>query len=526
MAPTATTQTQGPPPAGGKTEVDQSTTSPISSPSCQLAESVLATSYATQQGPMSPEAILRLLRNQVCNDNQCEPPEGIDSSAVVVVRDDKTQYKKCEISVGLANGLEGYVFRQTEPIGELQNECSTSIDNMIDEIGGLAKACWWVGSHKNQVYQAGFRSLNPSGNSSLHMQQHISITGTLADASPPGQVEVEHKGSTPKQVIPIVVGVAVGVLCIIIGLVIFLIWQRNKRERQRWRAALERRARRKARKHTPGHDHTASAHSTTLLGSLTSGNKSWNILGTAHNQTVALPPEGTQSTTATQETREKEKIPVIDETVAAGLHDEAIARKLQRKYDAAHERNIQAASGGSGRDERVQSLQPPNYDAVNAGNAMDMVQGPTANRISHFAPALGPDRYRFSNVTREDEPPLPTSWAADGAESTTAGGRDSDEHIIPPVEPREPRRVRSPPVWRGTGEDRHHYVFPPQRPLPQRPLPERPLPERPSHSPVGWRDTMDTLEGYDMGGSSSPEKLLPSRPEVRSPRGWKAADDE
>ncbi|KAF2210540.1 hypothetical protein CERZMDRAFT_99160 [Cercospora zeae-maydis SCOH1-5] len=512
MAPTTATQSENPP-AANTTDVDQSVATPISSPSCQLSDQVLATSYATEQGPMSPDAILQLLRNQVCNDGLCQAPQGIDPSAVVVARDDVSLYKKCEISVGLANGLEGYVFRQTEPFGELQNECSTSIDNMIDDIGTLAKACWWVGTHTNQVYQAGFRSLNPTDSSSLHMQQHIAIAGTLADASPPGEVQITRQGSTPKQVIPIVVGVAVGVLCIAIGLVIFLIWRRNKRERQRWRAALERRARRKARKHTPGHGNTTSAHSTTLLGSLTSGNKSWNLLGTAHNQTAALPPEESQSTTATQE---NEKIPVNDDTVAAGLHDEAIARRLQRKYDAAHERNLQASHDGNGREERVLSPQPPNYDAVNAGNAMDMVQGPMANRVSHFAPALSPDRCRFSSVTREDEPPpppppplpLPSARTTDGVVGSMAGRRDSDEYIIPPE---EPRKVRNPNVWRGTGEDRRHYVFPPQRPLPK-----RPLPERPAHSPVGWRDTIEPIEAHGVPGSSG----------VRSPRGWKAADDE
>jgi hypothetical protein len=75
----------------------------------------------------------------------CEAPAGIDPTAVVVIKDEVSVYKTCEVSVGLGGGLEGYVYRQTEPVGVLRDECSTSIDNMIDSIGALTKQCWWVG---------------------------------------------------------------------------------------------------------------------------------------------------------------------------------------------------------------------------------------------------------------------------------------------------------------------------------------------------------------------------------------------
>lgn len=137
MAPTAAAQSAD--------DASSNMSTPMSAPSCQLSVQVLSTSYSTQKGPLSPEAILRLLRNQVCNDAKCEAPAGIDSYAVVVARDDFSIYKKCEISVGLANGLEGYVFRQSDSISDLQNDCSNSIDTMIDQVGGVAKECWWVG---------------------------------------------------------------------------------------------------------------------------------------------------------------------------------------------------------------------------------------------------------------------------------------------------------------------------------------------------------------------------------------------
>ncbi|KAI5360709.1 hypothetical protein Slin15195_G086250 [Septoria linicola] len=516
MAPTPTAQTEDAP-AADTAEVRQGPSSSINSPSCQLSDKVLSTSYATPQGPLSPEAILRLLRNQICNDAKCEAPDAINRDAVVVARDDFSIYKKCEISVGLANGLEGYVFRQTEPIGELQNECSESIDNMIDEIGGVAKECWWVGSHKNQVYQAGFRHLNPIGNNSLHMQNNTKIVRFLADAAPSTDVEVKHKGKTPKGTIPIVVGVVGGVILIILSLVIFLIWKRNKRERQRWRAALERRARRKAKKHGHGGGPTASGHSTTLLGSLT-GNKSWNPLGNAYNQTAALPPDESQTSSESRESKEKEKIPVTNETVAAGLHDEAIARRLQKKYDAAHERAIQGPDAD--RDTRRQSPQPPGYDAVNSGNAMDMVQGPQANRISHFAPSLGPDRFRCSDVTREEEiPPLPPPPTRDGPSSPKSpikDWHDAEEYAsYEPPQQSPPRNIRSPTGWRNALDDRalDNYTTPPDRPLPARPL----------RSPKPWRDAFDDRA---MDGYIPPEKLLPERPSVKSPPGWRPSDDD
>ena len=368
-------------------------------------------------------------------------------------------------------------------------------------------------SHKNQVYQAGFRELNPSGNTSLHMQNNTKIAGFLADAAPPSEVVVEHKKNDPKKLIPAVVGAVIGVILVIIGLIVFLIWKRNKRERLRWRAALERRAKRKAKQTGEGLGHKGN-HSTTLLGSLTSGTKSWNPLMEANNRSAPNhTPAGSSSTDSSESrpSKEKEKIPVTEETVAAGLHDEALARKLQRKYDAAHERGIQSPTFND-RDARVQSPQPPGYDAVHAGNAMDMVQGPEANRISHFAPALGPDRFRFSAVTRDDdiaeEPPLPPPpTRGNDMRSPPRPWRDAEEYIMPQESP-PPRDIGSPSGWRDTlVEDRHNpFTFPAP--------PQRPLPERPVRSPTaGWHDTV------------MPEKPLPTRPGMGSPKGWRAGEE-
>lgn len=369
-------------------------------------------------------------------------------------------------------------------------------------------------SHKNQVYQAGFRSLNPSGNNSLHMQNNTRIAATLPDVATPTDISVKHEKNDPKKLIPEVIGAVLGVIAAIICLIVFIIWKRNQRERKRWKAALERRAKRKAKK--PGDDNGhRSNHSATLLGSVTSATKSWN-----RTPAISAAPvgEGAGSGSSSGDIKEKEafactttEIPINDCD-----NDAALARKLQRKYDAAHERAIQNPDSHDRQPkERVQSPQPPGYDTVSAGTAMDMYPVPEANRVSHFAPALGPDRFRRpSSVTHDvdnihDEtlppppPPPPVSRGAN-SKSPIRPWRDADEYILPQSPP-PPRDFGSPSGWRDTlvedGNPNNAFVFPAPSP------PQRPLPARPVHSPtIGWRDT------------APPDRPLPERPGMRSPQ--------
>ncbi|KXT09214.1 hypothetical protein AC579_3509 [Pseudocercospora musae] len=193
-------------------------------PTCEatIEDKVLFPSYSTDIGPISTDNILAVLRDQLCNNAACNPPIGIKSGAMVVAKDD--QYSKCEISIGLTDGVEAYAYRQGDPDGAAKDECTESFNGMIQIIQGEVKECYLVGSQENHVYQAGFRALNAHNASALHISQGKIIQDTLpSDAKMPDSNStsqyhdsVLNNKDSPDSKTAIYVGCVVGVLALIV----------------------------------------------------------------------------------------------------------------------------------------------------------------------------------------------------------------------------------------------------------------------------------------------------------------------
>ncbi|EME86941.1 uncharacterized protein MYCFIDRAFT_210647 [Pseudocercospora fijiensis CIRAD86] len=241
-------------------------------PTCDttIEEKVLFPSYSTDIGPISTDNILAVLRDQLCNNTACNAPIGIKSGAMVVAKDD--EYSKCEISIGLTDGVEAYAYRQGSPEGHAKDECTQSFNSMIQIIQGQVKECYLVGSQQNHVYQAGFRALNAHNASALHISQGKIIQDTLAsdtkvpESNSTSQYHdsVFNEKSSPDSKTPIYVGSVIGVIALIVITVTSVCCYRKKKAKKN---------KRRQRSGSQGKKKRATNMSSTLVGS--ESGRSW-----------------------------------------------------------------------------------------------------------------------------------------------------------------------------------------------------------------------------------------------------------
>ena len=117
---------------------------PISQPSCP-PHGILAPipqNLSTTDGSVSPNDLLYRIRQTVCN-GSCLAPQGVPSNDVAIAQSG-TDY--CEISVGVTNTLEAYVYSKTPPVGAEQQECWNSTQSIIQQcVQNQASTGWWNG---------------------------------------------------------------------------------------------------------------------------------------------------------------------------------------------------------------------------------------------------------------------------------------------------------------------------------------------------------------------------------------------
>ena len=117
---------------------------PISDPICRVQENLgsIPQNLTTTDGQVSPNSLLYRIRQMVCNSN-CSIPEGIPSSDVAISQS-STDY--CDISVGVTNTLEAWVYTKFPPTGVEQQECWNSTQNIIERcVQNQANTGWWNG---------------------------------------------------------------------------------------------------------------------------------------------------------------------------------------------------------------------------------------------------------------------------------------------------------------------------------------------------------------------------------------------
>lgn len=167
---------------------------PISEPICRVQENLgsIPQNLSTTDGQVSPNSLLYRIRQMVCN-STCSNPQGIPSNDVAISQSN-TDY--CEISVGVTNTLEAWVYTKFPPTGVEQQECWNSTQNIIERcVQNQANTGWWNGDHWYQFYQLGFRPLNDPG--SIHVSSSSSsITAFLTTTT---ASEVSSPSSTSSQ---------------------------------------------------------------------------------------------------------------------------------------------------------------------------------------------------------------------------------------------------------------------------------------------------------------------------------------
>ena len=114
---------------------------PVSQPSCRtLKLGPIPQNLSTTDGQLSPNSLLYHIRQMVCN-GSCSAPQGLPLSVVAIVKN-----SACEISVGVTNGLEGYVYSSFPPAGVEQQECWNSTQAIIEQcVHNQANTGWWNG---------------------------------------------------------------------------------------------------------------------------------------------------------------------------------------------------------------------------------------------------------------------------------------------------------------------------------------------------------------------------------------------
>lgn len=115
---------------------------PVSQPACRVQANLgpIPQNLSMTDGQVSPNRLLYRMRQMVCN-GTCSVPQGAPSSDVVIA-----QNGYCEISIGVTESLEAWVFSNFPPVGVEQQECWDSTKNIIDQcIRNQANDGWWNG---------------------------------------------------------------------------------------------------------------------------------------------------------------------------------------------------------------------------------------------------------------------------------------------------------------------------------------------------------------------------------------------
>ena len=117
---------------------------PISQPACRVQDNLgtIPQNLTLTDGVVSPNSLLYRIRQMVCN-GTCTIPQGVPSNDVAISH---TSTDFCEISVGVTNTLEAWVYSGTPPEGVEQRECWNSTQSIIERcIKNQANTGWWNG---------------------------------------------------------------------------------------------------------------------------------------------------------------------------------------------------------------------------------------------------------------------------------------------------------------------------------------------------------------------------------------------
>ncbi|RDL32681.1 uncharacterized protein BP5553_09137 [Venustampulla echinocandica] len=129
---------------------------------------------------VDPNGLLYRLRDTLCN-NKCEIPAGIDAQAGAIVTG---AGGRCEISVGIQGGSEGYAVRDRSISGDEQVKlCWDNLERLITTcVQNQAKHGWQGGIDPNPAfYEAGFRTLNPPDNKHQTIDENHALQKDLSD---------------------------------------------------------------------------------------------------------------------------------------------------------------------------------------------------------------------------------------------------------------------------------------------------------------------------------------------------------
>lgn len=119
---------------------------PESQPRCRAQANLdpIPQNLSMTDGQVSPNSLLYRIRQMVCN-GTCSVPQGAPSSDVAIA---ESGYQRgyCEISIGVTNALEAYIYSTFPPVGVEQQECWNSTQNIIEQcVHNQANLGWWNG---------------------------------------------------------------------------------------------------------------------------------------------------------------------------------------------------------------------------------------------------------------------------------------------------------------------------------------------------------------------------------------------
>lgn len=118
-------------------------TYPISQPVCRTQRNLglIPQDLSMTDGQVSPNSLLYRIRQMICN-GTCSVPQGVPSNDVAIA-----QNGYCEISIGVTNTLEAWIYSGFPPVGVEQQECWNSTQSIIDQcVRNQANTGWWNGS--------------------------------------------------------------------------------------------------------------------------------------------------------------------------------------------------------------------------------------------------------------------------------------------------------------------------------------------------------------------------------------------
>ena len=116
---------------------------PISVPHCRTQVNLgpIPQNLSMTDGPVSPNRLLYRMRQMVCN-GTCSVPQGVPLSDVVAIAHNGL----CEISIGVTNTLEAWMYSTFPPVGVEQQECWNSTQSIIEQcVQNQANEGWWNG---------------------------------------------------------------------------------------------------------------------------------------------------------------------------------------------------------------------------------------------------------------------------------------------------------------------------------------------------------------------------------------------